>query len=96
MDAYRGGPDVADSPAVQYDGRDNNRSLAAYPFIGCDSWWEAEPPVGRLADGVPLRSHQLRALGNAIVPECAAWIAQRIVLYEAQTGWRDQWEWRRT
>jgi site-specific DNA-cytosine methylase len=51
--------------------------------------------VGRVADGVPLRPDQLKALGNAIVPACAAWIAQRIVLYEAETRCRDDREWRR-
>lgn len=35
------------------------------------SVWEAEPRVGRVADGIPDRSHRLRALGNAIVPQCA-------------------------
>jgi len=32
------------------------------------SWWEAEPAVGRVADGVHNRSHRLKGLGNAVVP----------------------------
>jgi DNA (cytosine-5)-methyltransferase 1 len=71
------------------------RDVAAYPFVAVDSWWESEPPVARVADGVPLRPDQLKSLGNSIVPACGAWIAQRIVLYEAGTGCRDDWEWRR-
>jgi DNA (cytosine-5)-methyltransferase 1 len=33
--------------------------------------WLAEPPVGRVAHGVPGRAHRLRALGNAVVPQQA-------------------------
>ena len=31
--------------------------------------WTTEPDVGRVADGVPSRTHRLRCLGNAVVPE---------------------------
>jgi len=37
--------------------------------IACDArWWESEPDVGRVADGVSLRVERLRGLGNAVVP----------------------------
>ena len=36
--------------------------------------WLPEPPVGRVANGIPRRVDRLRGLGNAIVPQ----IAQRI------------------
>lgn len=38
-------------------------------------WWATEPPVGRLANGIPGRVDQLKALGNAQVPvvACLAW-----------------------
>lgn len=38
-------------------------------------WWEAEPDVRRVVDGVPARVHRLKALGNAQVPlqAAAAW-----------------------
>jgi DNA (cytosine-5)-methyltransferase 1 len=32
------------------------------------SWWETEPDVGRVADGVLARVDRLKALGNAVVP----------------------------
>lgn len=35
------------------------------------SWWEPEPELGRVAHGIPNRSHRLRGLGNAIVPQVA-------------------------
>ena len=36
------------------------------------AWWDAEPEVGRVADGLPAGVDQRRALGNAIVPQLAA------------------------
>ena len=36
------------------------------------SWWEVEPTVGRVVDGVASRSHRVKALGNGQVPlQCA-------------------------
>jgi DNA (cytosine-5)-methyltransferase 1 len=39
------------------------------------SWWNVEPPLGRVVAGLPNRIHQLRCLGNAQVPRVAleAW-----------------------
>jgi DNA (cytosine-5)-methyltransferase 1 len=42
-------------------------------------WWAVEPNVGRVAHGVPSRVDRLRALGNAVVPQVAEWIGQRIL-----------------
>lgn len=36
------------------------------------TWWEVEPRIGRVADGVPARVHRLKALGNAQCPLQAA------------------------
>ena len=33
--------------------------------------WPVEPPVGRVADGIPNRTHRIKGLGNAIVPQVA-------------------------
>lgn len=38
---------------------------------GYSSRWPIEPDVGRVAHGVPARSHRLKGLGNAVVPQCA-------------------------
>jgi len=35
-------------------------------------WWETEPNVGRVADGVAARVDRLKAIGNGQVPLCAA------------------------
>lgn len=42
------------------------------PAITGGAWWDTEPDVGRLVDGLAHRSHQIRALGNGQVPLCAA------------------------
>jgi DNA (cytosine-5)-methyltransferase 1 len=51
------------------DSRDNSRGVAT---------WLAEPNVGRVANGVSNRSHRLKGLGNAIVPQVAAEIIRCI------------------
>ncbi len=43
-----------------------------------EEWWEVEPDVGRLVNGLPNRVSQLRALGNSIVPQIAQEIGQAI------------------
>lgn len=35
------------------------------------SWWEAEPHVGRVVDGLPARVDRIKCLGNAVVPQVA-------------------------
>lgn len=37
----------------------------------CSSWWETEPGLGRVVDGLPGRVDRLKGLGNAIVPQVA-------------------------
>ncbi len=37
----------------------------------CRSWWQTEPDVGRVANGIPNRVDRLKGLGNAIVPQVA-------------------------
>ena len=36
------------------------------------SWWEVEPCVGRVADGVASRVDRLKSIGNGQVPLCVA------------------------
>ena len=42
-------------------------------------WWESEPDVGRVANGVPNRVDRLRGLGNAVVPQVAEVIGRLVV-----------------
>lgn len=41
-------------------------------------WWELEPDVDRVADGVAARVDRLRTIGNGWVPQVAAVVAARI------------------
>jgi len=50
------------------------------------AYWEktkAPPPVCGAHDGVSNRLDRLRALGNAIVPQCSEWVGQKIW----ESGW---------
>jgi DNA (cytosine-5)-methyltransferase 1 len=49
------------------------------------SWWQSEPDVRRVADGVSQRVDRLRCLGNAIVPQVAEVIGRAIVTAERAT-----------
>lgn len=44
-----------------------------------DPWWDAEPPVRRVADGVPFGVDRRRALGDSVVTPIAEWIGRRIL-----------------
>ena len=51
---------------------------AQYANISGASGWEAEPDVGRVADGIPARSHRLKCLGNAVFPPIPELIGRAI------------------
>lgn len=41
--------------------------------------WQPEPQLGRVADGVPNRTHRLKALGNAVVPQIPELIGKAVI-----------------
>ena len=47
-------------------------------------WWPAEPPVGRVAHGIPSRMDRLRGLGNAVVPQVAEHIGRIVMAHATQ------------
>ena len=55
---------------------DNERGTQSYEG---GQWWEVEPDVGRVVDGVPTRVDRLRGLGNAVVPQVAEYVGRLIV-----------------
>jgi DNA (cytosine-5)-methyltransferase 1 len=57
---------------------DDGARIGLQAFTRAHEWWRTEPDVGRVAHGVPARVDRLRGLGNAIVPQIATWIAERI------------------
>ena len=72
--------------------RGTEKSVFKFAYIprqfkrGCENVravWSVEPDVGRVANGVPARSHRLRALGNAVVPQIPELIGRAIAAREA-------------
>lgn len=59
------------------------RARAEYSDPCSTSRWEPEPSVGRVAHGVPNRSHRLKQLGNAVVPQVVQVIGEMIMAVEA-------------
>lgn len=48
-------------------------------FLQTGSWSQLpKASIFGMDDGIPFRSHRLKCLGNAIVPQISQWIAQRI------------------
>jgi DNA (cytosine-5)-methyltransferase 1 len=41
-------------------------------------WWDSEPSVGRMADGIPRRMDRVKCLGNSVVPQVAEFIGKGI------------------
>ena len=46
------------------------------------SWWEVEPNVGRVVDGIPKRVDRLKSLGNSLIPQIPYYIGQSIIQSE--------------
>jgi DNA (cytosine-5)-methyltransferase 1 len=73
---------VADSPSFGSGEREKySRRIGADindPSDGANQW-EAEPAVGRVANGVPKRVDRLRGLGNAVVPQVAEFVGRMVV-----------------
>ena len=63
---------VADADAPGLSQRGQPQLLVQCATAERDRWWDVEPDVGRVADGIPARVAKLRALGNAVVPQAAA------------------------
>ena len=75
--------EVADSSGIRSEISDSNlpQQQGGSVSIGIQEkhsfasnlcWWETEPNVGRVADGVDARVDRLKAIGNGQVPLCAA------------------------
>lgn len=51
----------------------------------CYRWFEHEPAVGRVVDGVPARSYRVQKLGNAVVP-FIPWLIGEAIMQTARSG----------
>jgi DNA (cytosine-5)-methyltransferase 1 len=72
---------VANASGARLEGRKLRVGVgAAHSSVSNTCWWETEPDVGRVADGVAARVDRLKALGNGQVPAVAAtaWEALKV------------------
>ena len=53
--------------------------------VGEGRIWPVEPRVGRVANGIPGRVDKLRALGNAVVPQVAEFVALQLLTMMGET-----------
>ena len=68
-----GGDEMADADSAQRQGNKCTERGEAQRTNACKpSWWDVEPDVGRVADGVAARVDRLKAIGNGQVPAVAA------------------------
>jgi len=56
-----------------------DRKASIFESICLRGKWEAEPELGRVADGISNRSHRLKQLGNAVVPQIPEAIGRAIM-----------------
>lgn len=47
-------------------------------------WWDVEPDVGRVANGVPSRVDRIKSLGNAVVPQIPEAFGHAILEWESR------------
>ena len=78
-DDQRRGEDVADTNSTRLKDACGSKAITKryrQRAVSRSSWWDAEPDVGRVANGIPSRVDRLRCLGNAIVPQVAEVVAK--------------------
>jgi len=64
---------VSNTDSTQFQRGELSKRTESEYSLACDSrWWEAEPDVGRMADGLASGVDRLKAIGNGQVPLCAA------------------------
>ena len=83
---------LADTNGNRLQGQRQDRGVARQVGLRGRAWWdeikaistagagwEAEPELGRVANGIPNRSHRLKQLGNAVVPQIPEAIGRAIM-----------------
>jgi DNA (cytosine-5)-methyltransferase 1 len=63
-------------------GRIFKSQIQSYTPASC--WWDVESRVGRVANGIPDRTHRLKGLGNAVVPQIPELIGRAIIENDSQ------------
>ena len=73
--------DTASAGRVESRADRSGDSQITRPFndIGGPGWWDVEPDVGRMANGVQFRVDRVKSLGNAVVPQQAKAAYQKLM-----------------
>lgn len=67
------GQNVPNADSTQCQGvQQSERKEQEYAYAGDSRWWQTEPNVGRMANGMAAGVDRLKAIGNGQVPLCAA------------------------
>jgi len=61
--------------------------LAQHANLSGPSWWQVEPSVDRVSNGIPSQAHRLKALGNSVVPQIPEIIGNAILAASAETDY---------
>jgi len=78
-----GGSVLAHPHSAHSEGRRlSSRAYAQHADAVSAGWWETEPAVGRVANGLPGQSHRLKQLGNAVIPQIPELIGRAIMEHE--------------
>ncbi len=93
---YGGLQSMADTSRNRLQGQRQNWGVTGQARLCGGAWWdkikeistttagwEIEPDVGRVANGIPDRSHRLKGLGNAVVPQIPELIGRAIMETQA-------------
>jgi len=60
-------------------GEGSSQSESSQPRDNRSDWWQTEPALDRMVDGLPGRVDRLKQLGNSIVPQIATLLGQAII-----------------
>jgi len=64
----------------------NRKTRPGFGQFTNGNWWDIEPGVGRVANGIPHRMDRLKQLGNAVVPQVVEEIGKAIMQIEDARG----------
>jgi DNA (cytosine-5)-methyltransferase 1 len=71
--------EIPDADPIGSDGEEEHQVCPGGSPVDLRSWWDTEPQVARVDDGVPGWLDRNGCLGNAVVPQVAEWIGRRIM-----------------
>ena len=80
-----GVPEVSNTNSKRLPKRQGCKTTRTLPAVTRGTWWDTEPALGRVANGVPRRVDRLRCLGNAVVPQVAEVFGRYIVELNERT-----------